>query len=74
MFPSEHLPLVLVTVALLGITFILYRELRAVKAAVATISVPITATFEEMPHEDEEEHDKTDDPALKSPKKSNSTS
>ena len=42
MLPREHLPLALVTVALVGIMFIMYRELNALKTAVAHLSVPVT--------------------------------
>lgn len=40
MIPREHLPLTLVTVALLGFMFIMYRELNALKRTVAQLSVP----------------------------------
>lgn len=40
MFPREHLPLTLVTIALLGLLFLLFREINAVKSAVSQASVP----------------------------------
>jgi len=46
MIPREHLPLTLVTVALVGFLFLLYREISALKRTVAQLSIPppITAT------------------------------
>ena len=71
MFPREHLPLTLVTVALLGMLFILYRELNVVKSAVAHLSVPVI--IEEQDKEDcppdVSEDEKSSPPALESPKK-----
>lgn len=77
MFPREHLPLALVTVALVGILFIMYRELNALKTAVAHLSVPTTPVIETLAEEEGEEDDveeekKTPTDALKSSKKNNS--
>ena len=88
MFPREHLPLTLVTVAILGILFIMYRELNALKSAVAHMSVPIPVTLEEQMCEEETskedqdtedqdtdpKEDKSLTPALKSSKKYNKQS
>ena len=64
MLPREHLPLALVTVALVGIMFIMYRELNALKTAVAHLSVPVTSpplvgtlVEEEAEIEEEEEEE-----------------
>ena len=40
MIPREHLPLTLVTVALVGFLFLLYREINALKRTVAQLSIP----------------------------------
>lgn len=72
MFPREHLPLTLVTVALLGMLFILYRELNVVKSAVAHLSVPVIIEEQDKEEDsapDVSEDEKSSPPALESPKK-----
>jgi len=44
MIPREHLPLTLVTVALVGFLFMLYRELNALNRTVAQLSIPAPAS------------------------------
>ena len=65
MIPREHLPLTLVTFALVGLLFLMYRELSAVKTAVAQLSVPppaIRAVGEdESDAEDDDADDENDD-------------
>lgn len=57
MLPREHLPLALVSVALLGILFIMYRELNSLKSTVAHLSVPpTTVTLPEETVEEESHH------------------
>jgi hypothetical protein len=58
MIPREHLPLTLVTFALVGLIFLMYREVNAVKTAVAQLSVPppaLTLRAERIESDDEEE-------------------
>lgn len=82
MFPREHLPLTLVTVALLGMLFIMYRELNALKSAVAHLSTPVTIPLEDVldeepqvkDHEDVPKEEKSPSPALNSSKKTKSVS
>lgn len=76
MFPREHLPLTLVTVALLGMLFIMFRELNALKSAVAHLSVPapVLPIDENEQQQDTEDADKEEPVALNSPKKNKSSS
>lgn len=59
MIPREHLPLTLVTVALLGFLFLLFREVNAIKAAVAQLSV--TTALQEKRRQREDIDDESDD-------------
>ena len=65
MIPREHLPLTLVTVALLGFIFLLFREINAVKGAVAQLSIPTVvrsdASFKDGGEDDENDEDDDDD-------------
>ena len=64
MIPREHLPLTLVTFALVGLLFLMYRELSAVKTAVAQLSVPppaMHAVVGEGESDDDENDDDADD-------------
>lgn len=63
MIPREHLPLTLVTFALVGLLFLMYRELSAVKTAVAQLSVPPPAIHAggEGDSDDDENDDDADD-------------
>jgi hypothetical protein len=64
MIPREHFPLAITALVLAGIMFVLYREINALKGAVATISaerapvhdaVPIEFFDEDVPQEAPEE-------------------
>ena len=65
MIPREHLPLTLVTVALLGFIFLLFREINAVKGAVAQLSIPTVvrsdASFKDGGEDDENDEEEDDD-------------
>ena len=73
MIPREHLPLTLVTVALLGFIFLLFREINAVKTAVAQLSIPSVRIEEDGDFKedddfiDEEDDENTNDD-LRGPK------
>jgi len=76
MFPREHLPLALVTVVLVGILFIMYRELNALKSAVAHLSVPppldesLLEVEEEQQESGEEEEEEEEEEEKKKEEKS----
>lgn len=57
MIPREHLPLVLVTLTVMGLVFLLYREINGVKAAVAQLSVPKASPSEEISDDEDDEYD-----------------
>lgn len=61
MIPREHLPLTLVTVALIGLLFLLYRDVSALKTVVAQLSVPPTPVEEDLEEADDEDVDDSDD-------------
>lgn len=64
MVPREHLPLTLVAVALLGFIFLLFREINAIKAAVAQLSVTSAKQPETLVEKIEEEDEDTLEPIV----------